>query len=71
MILYALIAKGTFVSSEYSKFEGDFAKLARQVLLKAQKSSTKRCYKKGEFSFYLFWSNVYKFLCVTDEKTNK
>ena len=34
MIKYALVAKGSFILTDYSDFEGDFPSIAKKILIK-------------------------------------
>lgn len=41
MILYALVARGSLVISEYSEAEEDYSQLLRKTLIKVKKSDEK------------------------------
>ena len=71
MIIYSLVAKGTFVLAEYTTHDGDFPEIARKLLAKTPKSPIKKTFVKENYSFTIFSIKNYSFLVLTDSKTSR
>lgn len=64
MILYALVARGSFVLAEYTSYDGDFPSVARRILSKFERTKHKKTLSKEEYSFTLFSDEDFTFLCM-------
>jgi vesicle-associated membrane protein 7 len=71
MIIYSLVAKGTFILAEYTTHDGDFPEIARKLLAKTPKSPIKKTFLKENYSFTIFSIKDFSFLVLTDSKTSR
>lgn len=69
MIIYGLVARGTLVLAEYTPYDGDFPTVARKILVKAERTKTKKTLGKENFAFTLFSEEEFTFLCMTKYST--
>jgi hypothetical protein len=71
MIIYSLVARGSLVLAEYTSFDGDFPSLARKILVKSQKSKSKKSFYKDNYVFTLFTEEEFTFLCLNMNTVSK
>ena len=64
MIIYSLVARGTYILAEYTNHDGDFPNIARRILAKSQKTKSKTTYHKDDFAFVFFTEDDFTFLCM-------
>src|SRR5688572_20170581 len=65
MIIYALIARGSLVLAEYTPHDGDFASVARQILIKSPRTQQKKTFSKEDYAFVFFSADEFTFMCLT------
>lgn len=68
MIIYALVARGSLILSEYTAFKGDFTALAQKILAHSKPSKLKKSFTKDGYVFTFFSEDDFTFLCLN--KTN-
>lgn len=68
MIIYALVARGSLILSEYTAFKGDFTALAQKILTQSKTSKSKKSFTKDGYVFTFFSEDDFTFLCLN--KTN-
>ena len=66
MIIYALVARGTVILAEYTDKDGNFPRVAKKLIAKAEKTMVKKTYTKREYCFTLFTEDEFSFLCMTE-----
>ena len=71
MIIYALVARSSFVLAEYTPYDGDYPSLARKILAKSPRSNTKTTLSKDDYAFSFFSDNEFTFLCMNKTTVSK
>jgi len=71
MFIYALIARGSLVLAEYTSQDGDYASIARKILIKSHPNYDKITFTKDEFAFTLFSCGDYTFLCISKTHSSR
>lgn len=64
MIIYALVARSSFVLAEYTPYDGDYPSLARKILARSARSQAKTTLSKDDYAFSFFSDNEFTFLCM-------
>ena len=71
MIIYALVARGSFVLAEYTPYDGDYPSLARKIPAKSPKTQSKTTLSKDDYAFSFFSDNDFTFLCMNKTNVSK
>jgi len=70
-ILFAVIARGTAILTQYAGCVGNFIEVTEQVLAKISPENNKLTYSHGSFLFHYICDDRIVYLCITDSDSDR